>query len=587
MYKETCNLLKKKYFVNDKKKKMIDIFGSLAQAKQEVNFLRVRNLQLKINMEQCVRNQLKEFPIHEVDQIITSIENVLKPTDSIENFYAEKLKNSTSRVGGLKMTKVGDKKCLCDCTGQYNEIVEDLSKHGGVDILTLLSTLGFIGSGGTLTWIALAVKFGVKKGFGASTRKRLVNWVQESLHEHNLLDYTKVDAMESAFLWYFLIYKPTAFDTVENEIKQLDDELFYQRKNQLFNQKKYLINGTNGPKGNILQFIKLLQNNIFSPQIQINDRVLGWENLIENKILPDPDIQDKAKNLQNLYLQNVDWKTIQQNFKDALWFGIDANDIVEINGLICLEMLNTFIKHDENEYKKLIQDLASFNYSQDSKTHTFVIGNELYKEFEKINFQYTLANLKNLKLFFNIVTNLPEHAMQGFDYPSFNFDNLTSFLTKRYFGTETNRDALIKDDTLQLSLIHILSLNRLKDQFVKKYEHNDGVKQWIEELYNYQINALKEKYPILMQNIDELKYFIYKQKSEFSTLVRLDEKQLKDILNTTPIIKTAYTNAVYVSSKDPNNELLKAYNIQNIETFTKHKVFIDLLRKEVFKEFDY
>ena len=571
---------------------MTDIFGSLAQAKQEVNFLRVRNLQLKINMEQCVRNQLKEFPIHEVDQIITSIENVLKPTDSMENFYAEKLKKLTSRVGGLKMTKVGDKKCLCDCTGEYNDIVEDLAKHGGVDILTLLSTLGFIGSGGALAWIALAVKLGTKNGFGASTRKSLANWVQESLHEHNLLDYTRVDTMQSAFLWYFLVYKPETFETVKDDIQSIDDDLFKTRKEILLGKENYTIQNNNKiQKTNIISFIIFLQNTIFNNTYSIEQKVLQWELLITNKFLQDPGIKDKAKIISNLYFGGP-WKNIEKNFKKALWFGIDANDIVELNGLLCLNNYDSFNKNDEREFKKLIQNLNYFNFLHPPESVKGYYGRLLDNELKNISYKYNNTTKEYLDLYYIILQNLPNTITTN----DKTLPDLIKTLTNRYLLREYTSENLKDEKGLQLTLTHILNLNEWNDQFKLKHAN---LEKFSDDFYIFLKTQLNTDFDKLLNNLDELKLKIYKQKSEFSTLFKLEQHYLleidKTIRNNYPMAQL-FLQYRYLYDKKLDEKVKEGFFTNgNFEFFyseyIKNKVYSDLfdknLQEQVFKEFDY
>jgi hypothetical protein len=568
---------------------MTDIFGSLAQAKQELNFLRVRNLHLKFNMEQCVRNQLKEFPIHEVDQIITSIENVVKPTDSMENFYAAKLKNLTSRVGGLKMTRVGDQKCLCDCTGQYNEIVEDLAKHGGVDILTLLSTLGFLGTGGVLSWIAIALKWGAKSSWFKSTRKNLGNWVQESLHEHNLLDYTKVDTMESAFLWYFLVYKPESFELVLHQFKYLEGQLFNKRKEALLNKKKY----GKEKNLNILEFISALQL-IFSSAD--DDKIIElWKIAIKSGDVPDPNIENYNHVIGDINVKDPKTFINMENaFKEALWFGIDSNDVVEINALIALLSLDTIIKDEQNEFKKLIQDLIHFNYAQQPGSVKVFYGNQLYELIKKENFVYSERNLEYSKLYFSIIKNLPSNIEYQ---PTEDLNVLIKKLTNIFLSTEYTADVLKNDKGLQLVLTHILSLNEWNNDFKLKHVK----KEFSDKFYNFQKQELLKIFSPLSKNLDTLKFKIYMQKSECSTLLKLDPNSLQlfeEYLETKEqkkfFMAFSYLHLTYLSNKnfDDKEILFNKKNFDNIisdisTNETISSIFYKNLKEQIFKEFDY
>jgi hypothetical protein len=431
---------------------------------------------------------------------------------------------------------------------------------------------------------------GAKYGFGKSTRKRLGTWVQESLHEHNFLDYTKVDTMQSAFLWYFFVYKPNSLVTAINQVLYLKGPLYETRKEALNNTTKY----GKDKSLNIFQFIFQLKK-MFTGN---NDNIVNnWENEIKLGNVPDPDIlpnrkKEMIKDITNKSEPN--FSRIEKYFKKALWFGIDSNDIVEMNALISLASLDDLIKYEENEFKKLIQDLIHFNYTQQPGTIKVFYGNELYKFLEKQNFVYSEYNLEYSKLYFSIIKNLPSNIEYN---EKENLNELIKKLTKTFLSKEYTADVLKDNEGLQLVLTHILSLNEWNNEFKLKYSQQIFSDNFF-KFQNQKLLAIFEKSP---NNLPELKNIIYTQKSECSILLKLEVGSLitfvkfletQDQTHTFKAISFLHFRYLLDKTFEEKNDLFKTTNFEDwFSENSKNKEFLFKFEKnfkeQIFKEFDY
>ena len=287
-------------------------------------------------------------------------------------------------------------------------------------------------------------------------------------------------------------------------------------------------------------------------------------------------------------MNNPDFSRIEKNFKKALWFGIDSNDIVEINALNSLASLDLIIQEQENEFKKLKEDLNYFIWKQTSNTPKRFYGEILLKVYENISF--TEDNLNYLLLYFKIVQNLPADVETP---TNANLQSLVFYLTQRFMKVSYNTEALLHNDSLQLALFHILNLYEWNIQFKQKFpsKKND---EFFDQLRETQVNEFKKNYDQNKTNVKEFKYFIYKQKSECLTLSKLQGKDIERLFQNPIEIAMLYLNYVYLSNKDfdGKEKILGAVtDINFLETYQKgqdfQRSFLIELRKELFKQFDY
>jgi hypothetical protein len=513
-----------------------NIFSDYSELQLKLTFLRVRNVQLKINIEQCVRNQLKEFPIHESDQLIKTIDSVLKPTDSIEEFYNERLMLSMKQkaVGAMKLTNCGDKKCVCDCTGKLNEFVQDLDTHGGVSLATILTTLGFSASAGFGGWAYLVVKYGVEGGWipGVTNAKQIVNWAQKELHRHNIIDFTQVDAMESAFLWYLFVVQPEAMNTIERQLKSVEtDTLHSTRLDKIRNDLKY------ANKNNIFNFLKTLQQEFKKDN---NEIVEFWNKEIKNGYLPNPNLTLKEQeyiinDIKDTKLYSNDSKTtnikklltIQKAFEKALWFGIDANDVVEINGLIATSAIIEMANQESKLYHDKRKELYNFFLIQPENSPKRALSNML-GIFTAV---FSVDNLDVLIIIFDIIKNLPnfdENTQKDMIIKANNVKTIEEFkafipyISQLILGFAISFEQLINNDNVQLLFLHTMFLQNLRlNHCVNKLKKNVYICLLLadyERNNHYNFNSVN--------NIpyNELKLLLYSQKAQLFYLSTTTDK---------------------------------------------------------------